>query len=251
MTIVYFNGEEGRLEGRYNQSTNPEPQVALILHSEPNKGGSINDQIVDDMYKLFSENNFSVLKMNFRGVGRSSGTSTKEEGEMKDATIAVDWLHSKNMESKNFWVIGFSFGAWIAFQLAMRRPEIQEYILISPLPKKDLGFIVPCEAGGLIVQGEKDEVTTEEQTSKLVEQLSVKEGLNINYEIVENADHTFSEHKDKLREIVKDYINTRTIENMGRVIKIKRDRRRRRRKKSQEEDNIIVHIPAVKKIDFD
>ena len=82
MTTVYFNGEEGRIEGKYNQSTNPEPQVALILHSEPSKGGSMNDEVIDGMYKLFSNNNFSVLKMNFRGVGRSSGISTKEEGEI-------------------------------------------------------------------------------------------------------------------------------------------------------------------------
>lgn len=251
MTIVYFNGEEGRIEGRYNASTNPEAQVALILHSEASKGGSMEDEVVDDMYNLFAENNFSVLKMNFRGVGRSKGESTKGIGEMKDSTVAMDWLHSKNMESKDFWVIGYSFGAWIAFQLAMRRPEVQEYVLISPLAKKDLGFIVPCDAGGLIVQGEKDEITTEEQTSRLVEQLSIKEGLFIDYEIIENADHTFSKHKKKLREIIEDYIRNRVIENMGRVIKIKRDRRRRRRKKVSEEESIVVHIPAIKKIDFD
>ena len=251
MTTVYFNGEEGRLEGQYHPSTNPEAQVALILHSEASKGGSMNDPVVNEMYDLLVENNFSVLKLNFRGVGRSSGTSTKEEGEMRDATIALDWLHSKNMESKDFWVIGYSFGAWIAFQLAMRRPEIQEYVLISPLTKKDLSFVVPCEAGGLIVQGEKDEVSTEEQTTKLVEQLSVKEGLHLDYEIIEDADHTYSEHREKLKEIITDYIRRRTIENMGRVIKIKRDRRRRRRKKVQDEENIIVHVPAIKKIDFD
>lgn len=251
MTIVYFNGERGRIEGRYHHSTNPEPQVALILHSEPQNGGSMDDPIVERMYKLFSKNNFSVLKINFRGIGRSEGESTKEEGEMRDATMAMDWLHSKNMESKDYWVIGFSFGALIAFQMVMRRPEIQEYVLISPTAKKDLGFIVPCEASGLVIQGEKDTTIPEENTAKLVEKLSTKECLDINYVVIENADHFFSEHMEKLTETVKDYINKKTVENLSRIIKVKRDRRRRRRKKAQEEENTIVHISPISKIDFD
>jgi len=250
MTVVYFNGEEGRLEGEYQQSSHPEPQVALILHSEASRGGSMQDPVVQNMYNLFARNNFSVLKINFRGVGCSKGVSTKEEGEIKDATAAIDWLHSKNMESKDFWVIGYSFGAWITFQLAMRRPEIHEYILISPLPKKDLGFIMPCSAGGLIIQGEKDAIATEEQTSKLIRNLSVKEELNVNYTVVEGANHDFEGHQDKLRDVVQEYIYKSTMDNMSRVVKVKRDRRCRRRKKVVDDD-LIVHMPAVKKLDFD
>jgi alpha/beta superfamily hydrolase len=251
MTTVYFNGEEGRLEGKYHHSTNTEPQVALILHSEPQNGGSMEDPIVDEIYKLLSKRNFSVLKINFRGVGRSEGISTKEEGEMRDATIAMDWLHSKNMESKDYWIIGFSFGAWIAFQLVMRRPEIQEYVLISPMAKKDFGFIVPCEASGIVIQGESDKTTPEENTAKLVEKLSVKEGLDVEYIVVENADHAFEGNLDKLKEIISDYINKKIVENLGRVIKVKRDRRRRRRKKIEMEENAVIHISPVSKIDFD
>ena len=41
----------------------------------------------------------------------------------------MNWLHDQNMEATEYWISGFSFGAWIALQSVMRRPEIENYIL--------------------------------------------------------------------------------------------------------------------------
>lgn len=43
MPEVVFNGPSGRLEGRYQPSTNPNAPIALILHPHPRFGGSINE----------------------------------------------------------------------------------------------------------------------------------------------------------------------------------------------------------------
>jgi alpha/beta superfamily hydrolase len=37
-----------------------------------------------------------------------------------------------NQNSKQCWVAGFSFGAWIGMQLLMRRPEITGFVSVAP-----------------------------------------------------------------------------------------------------------------------
>ena len=44
----------------------------------------------------------------------------------------MDWLQSTHPQVNSFWVAGFSFGAWIAMQLLMRRPELEGFIDLSP-----------------------------------------------------------------------------------------------------------------------
>jgi ABC-type dipeptide/oligopeptide/nickel transport system permease component len=102
---------------------------------------------------------FSVLRFNFRGVGRSQGSFEDGPGELSDATMALDWLQTMNPDAKQCWIAGYSFGAWIALQLLMRRPDINNFIAVSPpANEKDFSFLAPCPASGLIVQGGIDEI---------------------------------------------------------------------------------------------
>eukprot|EP01035_Chromulina_nebulosa_P057059 gene57059-78183_t len=73
---------------------------------------------------------FSVLRINFRGVGKSQGTFDHGIGELIDATVALEERHGIGAE---YWVTGFSFGSWIAMELAMmRRPEIMHFVVAAP-----------------------------------------------------------------------------------------------------------------------
>ena len=77
---------------------------------------------------------------------------------------------------------GFSFGAWIAMQLLMRRPEIMGFVSISPPANNyDFSFLAPCTASGLIVQGNKDTIVPEEHPAKLAEKLSAQKNIEIDY----------------------------------------------------------------------
>ena len=77
---------------------------------------------------------FTVLRFNFRGVGRSQGEYDQGVGELSDAASALDYLQSMNPNAKHCWVAGFSFGAWIGMQLLMRRPEITGFISVARRP---------------------------------------------------------------------------------------------------------------------
>jgi len=233
MPEVIISGNVGRIEGRYHQNPNPKAPVALVLHPHPLYGGTMNNKITYNLYKAFANNGYSVLRINFRGVGKSQGKFDNGIGELMDITAVINWLHDQNMEATDFWIAGFSFGAWIALQTVMRRPEIENYILVAPPASKyDFNFIVPCSASGLIIQGEKDEITKEQDSARLAEKLSARDGAEIAYQMVPNADHFFKEQMPEFEEVVDNYIKSRLMIDSSKVRKVKRDRRRRRKKKN-------------------
>lgn len=232
MPEVIINGPDGRIEGRYHQNSNSKAPVALVLHPNPVYGGTMNNKIVYKTYKTFVNNGFTALRINFRGVGKSEGKFDDGEGELLDATAALNWLHDQNMEATEFWIAGFSFGAWIALQAVMRRPELENYILIAPPATKfDFNFIVPCASAGLIVQGEKDEITKEVDSAKLSERLAARDEAEINYRLIEGADHFFKEYLEEFEQTIDEYIEQKLVIDSTKVRKVKRDRRRRRKKK--------------------
>ena len=82
----------------------------------------MNNKVVYDLFHMFVRRGFSVLRFNFRGVGRSQESFDHGQGELRDAAAALDWMQQYNPNSNSCWVAGFSFGAWIGMQLLMRRP---------------------------------------------------------------------------------------------------------------------------------
>jgi alpha/beta superfamily hydrolase len=208
MPEIIFNGPAGRLEGRYTHSKTPNAPVAVILHPHPEHGGTMNNKVAYYLFQVFSERGFSTLRFNFRGVGRSQGMFDKGEGELSDAAAALDWLQEVNPNAPFAWVAGFSFGAWIAMQLLMRRPEIRGYVAVAPPANVyDFSFLAPCPTSGLILQGAKDNVVPEPYVEKLVQKLRLQKGIEVDYRILDGAGHSFNEHTDQLAACVHDHMN--------------------------------------------
>lgn len=207
MPDVIFNGPEGRLEGRYQHSKRPNAPIALMLHPHPQYGGTMNNKVVYTLFHAFVRQGFSVLRFNFRGVGRSQGVFDRGEGELSDAAAALDWLQTYNENAEGCWIAGFSFGAWIGMQLLMRRPEISGFVSVAPPANMhDFSFLAPCPSSGLILQGDKDEVVPEASVKKLVDKLSSQRGISIDYRVVPGADHFFQEQMEELSAHVDDYL---------------------------------------------
>ena len=74
MPEVIFTGPAGRLEGRYHPAKQKNAPIAMVLHPHPQFHGTINYQIIYQCYYAFAHRGFSVLRFNFRGVGRSQGS---------------------------------------------------------------------------------------------------------------------------------------------------------------------------------
>lgn len=210
MPEIIFNGPEGRLEGRYTPGKTPNAPIALILHPHPQYGGTMNNKVVYYLYHSFVHRGFSVMRFNFRGVGRSQGAFDNGVGELSDAAAALDWLQTYNRDAQSCWVAGFSFGAWISMQLLMRRPEIDGFISVSPPANMfDFTFLAPCPSSGLILQGTADTVVTEPSVQKLADKLRSQKSIEIDYRKIEGASHFYENHMDKMVQEVNDYLNKR------------------------------------------
>jgi uncharacterized protein len=210
MPEVFFNGPAGRIEGRYTESSNKKAPLALVLHPHPVYGGTMNNKVVYNAYKTLVESGFTVLRINFRGVGRSQGVFDNGVGEMTDAATALDWLQVNNPHSDVNLIAGFSFGAWIAMQLIMRRPEINHFIAISPpVNKYDFSFLSPCPIPGLIIQGDQDSVVSEESVVELANKLSKQRRIKVDLKMIHGADHFFRSKLDELNQVLKEFLDTK------------------------------------------
>ena len=129
---LMFNGPEGKLEGRYLASDERNAPAAICLHPHPLHGGTMNNKVIYNAFHALAELDFSVLRFNFRGCGKSQGAFNNGAGELADAAYALDELQDLAPDASSYWLVGFSFGSWIQMQLLMRRPEIAGFIAIAP-----------------------------------------------------------------------------------------------------------------------
>ncbi len=210
MPEVNINGEDGRIEARYHHEPDRTAPLAIVLHPHPQLGGTMNNQIVYDLYYTFVRRKFSVLRFNFRGVGRSQGLFDNGPGELSDAATALDWMQGYNPDARACWIAGVSFGSWISMQLLMRRPEIEGFISVAPPANLyDFSFLAPCPSSGLMVNGGEDRVVSTEAVSSLVERLPIQRGHVVDHEVVPRANHFFEGKVNELMEVVDAYLDKR------------------------------------------
>ncbi len=213
MPEVMINGPDGRLEARYHHNPAPDSPVAIILHPHPQFGGTMNNQIVYRLYYSYVERGFSVIRFNFRGVGRSQGLFDNGIGELSDAAGVLDWAQSFNPDSRYCWIAGVSFGAWISMQLLMRRPEIAGFISVAPPANHyDFSFLAPCPSSGLMVNGAEDKVVPNSSVEELVAKLKTQKGIEITHELIAGANHFFEGKVDELMKVTDAYLDTRLAE---------------------------------------
>ncbi|OYU50278.1 MAG: alpha/beta hydrolase [Rhizobiales bacterium PAR1] len=210
MPEVIFNGPEGRLEGRYQPAKKKGAPIAIVLHPHPQFGGTMNNQIVYQLFYTFLDRGFSVLRFNFRGVGRSEGTFDHGTGELSDAASALDWMQAVNPDARSCWIAGVSFGAWIGMQLLMRRPEIEGFVSIAAMANRyDFSFLAPCPSSGLFVHGDKDRVAPVNEVIAVIDKVKVQKGVKLDHETIEGANHFFENRVDQLVGTVGTYLDRR------------------------------------------
>ena len=207
MPEVHFNGPDGRLEGRYHKSTLKDAPIAVVLHPHPLHGGNMNNRVVYTLYNAFADSGFSVLRFNFRGVGRSQGSYDSGAGELSDAAYAFDWLQQVNTTSNLCWIGGYSFGALISMQLMMRRPEIEGFVSVAPpADSEDFSFLAPCPSSGIIIHGEDDNNVPLDSVKKLASKLDSQKNISVGFQSIKGTDHFFKDKIEELSSAVSTYI---------------------------------------------
>ena len=130
---------------------------AVVCHPHPLSGGTMDNKVVTVAARALQEAGIATARFNFRGVGASGGTFDDGRGETDDALAVAD-VARQRWRGASLIVAGFSVGAFVAYQLASRRP-VERLITIAP-PVKRFDFeAVPVPAvPWVVIQGDKDEL---------------------------------------------------------------------------------------------
>ena len=210
MPSVTIAGPVGSLEGRFHRAASPDAPIALVLHPNPKFGGTMNTLVVYSLFTVFQDAGFSVLRFNFRGVGRSVGGFTGGPGELADAQAAWAWLRAECPQAKASWVAGFSFGSWIGLQLLMNEGGFKSFVAVAPPANNlDFSFLTEWRTAGLIAHGTADQLVPEEAVKQLVAKPRAA-GVTVDYAPIAGAGHFFDPGQEELVRVVSRFVKQRT-----------------------------------------
>lgn len=208
-TIMFTSADGLELEGRLAVPESEPRGAAIICHPHSQYGGSMSSKLVPAMQRELVAAGWAVLRFNFRGVGRSQGSFDGGEGEANDALGAI--ARVREVAGSPTAVVGWSFGALVALNAVARDGNVDSYVGVAPplrramtgqLALPEVADLDHLSARSLIVCGTEDPFCRPAEASELARQLPSPARV----EVVDGADHFFSEHSEKLCSIVARFV---------------------------------------------
>lgn len=195
----------GQLEAILKEPRQGSPKgVALVLHPHPLGGGTMHNKVVFRAAAALNDAGLTTLRVNFRGVGQSTGEHDEGRGEQEDARAGLDYL-SQTYPGSRILLCGFSFGARVGLDVGINDPRVAYLIGIgTPLEKYDFSFLAACRKPLLLVHGEHDEFGDVEQLGKLVTDLE-QQSVPVKLVVIPGAGHFFEDRLDELKRAITDW----------------------------------------------
>jgi alpha/beta superfamily hydrolase len=129
----------------------------VLCHPHPQYGGTMRSIVIGALFDALPAAGCTVLRFNFRGVERSTGTHDEGRGELLDVQAAIDAAVTARTGDEPLVLAGWSFGADMT--LATHDARLAGWIGIAP----PLRFRTDFEAVGhdarpkQLVLGQHDE----------------------------------------------------------------------------------------------
>ena len=184
----------------------PPKGVALVLHPHPLGGGTMHNKVVFRAAAALNDAGLVTLRINFRGVGQSSGAHDFGQGEVDDADAGLDHL-SEHYPGQAVTLCGFSFGARVGMELACDDDRVKYLISIgTPLSKYKFDFLENCRKPLLMVHGDRDEFGDIQEVKELAAKLG--EHNPVKLVVVPDADHFFEGHLDELKTAITEWVSS-------------------------------------------
>ncbi len=201
---VFIDGPVGQIEAILWTPTRfrTPPLAAVLCHPHPLFGGTLHNKVVYQAAKSIDRIGIPVLRFNFRGAGLSAGVHDKGRGEQGDVQAAVNYL-ANEFPNTPLILGGFSFGSWVGLRIGCSDPRVTELIGIGvPVDSSDFTYLWNCAKPKLFVQGAKDEHGARHKVEELVGALPGENRLMF----VDEADHFFAGHLEKLDRAITDWL---------------------------------------------
>jgi uncharacterized protein len=198
--------EHGQLEAIVKEPKEPAKGVALVLHPHPLGGGTMHNKVVFRAAAALNDAGLTTLRINFRGVGQSSGEHDFGKGEIDDAQAGLDYL-VQNYPAQDVTLCGFSFGTLVGMQVGGGNHSVKRLISIgTPLDKYDFSFLEQCRKPILFVHGERDEFGKVEELCALADKLS--QNTPVKLVVIPDTGHFFEGHLDQLKTAIFDWVTS-------------------------------------------
>jgi len=172
-------------------------RAAIVCHPHPLYGGTMENKVVTVTARALQEAGIATIRFNFRGVGASAGTFDDGRGETDDALAIADFASLRWPGARQL-VAGFSFGAFVAFQLANRRPVERLITIAPPVRRFNFGELPIPTVPWTVIQGDKDELVDLESVRAWTATARPTPTLVV----IEGAEHFFHGKLNELRTAV-------------------------------------------------
>jgi alpha/beta superfamily hydrolase len=173
----------------------------VVCHPHPLYGGDMDNPVVVRVAEVGAEYGLSTLRFNFRGVGRSGGTHGRGDGEQDDLKAALGMLGHRLPPGVPVGLAGYSFGAWVAAQVAASDVSLAALCLIAPpLSMFDFAALDGRDRETLVVAGTQDTYCPTAGLAALAEQVPAAR-----VDTIDGADHFFFGKLFPLGELIRSW----------------------------------------------
>jgi uncharacterized protein len=180
-------GPVGDLEIAHELPVTPLRALALVAHPHPLHGGTMDNKVTTTLARVCVAAGCAVVRLNYRGVGRSVGGFDHAKGETDDAACALAWLQAQHGAALPIVLCGFSFGTAVVAQLAQRLPEAQlAAMILAGAAVQRFASVTVNPAHTLMVHGECDETVPFQET------LDWARPQSLPISVIPSADHFFN-----------------------------------------------------------
>jgi alpha/beta superfamily hydrolase len=169
----------------------------VICHPHPLFGGTMHNKVVTTLAKVANELAIPSVRFNFRGVGKSTGQYDDGVGEIDDLQTIIEWVN-KTRPHTRLWLAGFSFGSYIAAEVATTGIAERLISIAPPATRWHFQEITKMPCPWLVVQGDADEVV---EPAAVFDWFATKHP-QVDMIRMENASHFFHGRLIELREIL-------------------------------------------------
>ncbi|MDQ3665331.1 MAG: alpha/beta fold hydrolase [Acidobacteriota bacterium] len=195
----------GRIEAILKEpQEGPAGGVALVLHPHPLGGGTMHSKVVFRSAGALNDAGLITLRINFRGVGQSTGEHDEGRGELEDVRAALHYLED-NYRDFDVTLCGFSFGARVGLKVGISDERVGNLISIgTPVDKYDFSFLEACRKSILFAHGDRDEFGEIAKLKEIVAKLEPHTQVQLS--VIKGADHFFEGHLDELKRVIKEWV---------------------------------------------
>jgi alpha/beta superfamily hydrolase len=201
---LFIPAEHGRLEGILKEPRDAAVSgVALVLHPHPLGGGTMHNKVVFRAASALNDAGLVTLRINFRGVGQSTGEHDEGRGELEDVRAGLEYL-AETFPGRPITLCGFSFGARVGLEVGISDERVMNLISIgTPVDKYDFSFLGACCKPVLLVHGDHDEFGDLSRVRALVDKL--KQNTTVELRVIKDSGHFFEGHLDELKQAITDW----------------------------------------------